>query len=124
MNTEHKRKIQYFIRRIKMVAITIITIKLIRVYFKSNPKIIDDVHRAFKNIDENLLAHAIGQLFLFSLILGCVALLVGFLFYRYSFLEKKICSYIVLFLIVDSVFYYIFPEIPISILKSVLLKTA
>ncbi|MED2148743.1 hypothetical protein [Bacillus thuringiensis] len=107
-----------------MVAISIITIKLIRVYLKSNQEIIDDVHMVFKNVGEIQLAHAIGQLFLFSLILGCVALLVGFLFYRYSFLEKKICSFIVLFLIVDSVFYYIFPEIPISILKSVLLTTA
>ncbi len=124
MNTEHKQKIQYFIKKICMVAISIITIKLIRVYFKSNHRILDDVHLAFKNVDEIQLVHAIGQLFLLSLILGCMALLIGFLFYRYSFLEKRICSFIVLFLIVDSVFYYIFPEIPISILKSGLLTTA
>ncbi|HDR8481924.1 hypothetical protein IRV17_28385 [Bacillus cereus] len=124
MNPEHKQKIQSFIKKIGMVAISIITIKLIRVYLKSNQEIINDVQLVFKNVGETQLAYAIEQLFLFSLILGCVALLMGFLFYRYSFLEKKICSFIVLFLIIDSVFYYIFPEIPISILKSVLLKTA
>ncbi|AFQ19640.1 hypothetical protein P9Y62_02340 [Bacillus thuringiensis] len=124
MNTEQKQKIQSFIKKICMVAISIITIKLIRVYLKSNQEIRDDIHLVFKNVSEIQLSHAIGHLFLFSLILGCLALLVGFSFYRYTFLEKKICSFIILFLIVDSVFYYIFPEIPISILRSVLLTTS
>lgn len=106
-----------------MVTISIITIKLIRMYLKSNQEIIDDVQLVFKNVDDVQLAHAVGHLFLGSLILGCLALILGFSFYRYNFLEKKICSFIVVFLIVDSVFYCAFPEIPISILKSVLLTT-
>jgi hypothetical protein len=66
VNTEQKQKIQSFIKKICMVAISIITIKLIRVYLKSNQEIRDDIHLVFENVSEIQLSHAIGHLFLFS----------------------------------------------------------
>ncbi|PEB54643.1 hypothetical protein COO03_04640 [Bacillus sp. AFS098217] len=116
-------QLQYFLKRICILVPMIISLKLVRQYLKRNEALINDIKTVVEQVGEAQLTHALEELFIMSLSLGIIGLIIGFLIYRFDFLGKKICSFIVLFLIVDSIFYYIFPEIPLAILKSALLAT-
>lgn len=115
-NSQHQTKehIRYIVIRIIKLVMIIALIKWARweLYTNSNARqIIDPL------IQSGQLASAFQSISITLAFIGILLLSIGFVMKRTTFLDSKYFWWIFGFLILDAAFLYVFPDVPILILK-------
>lgn len=119
MSESVKEQLKVYGKRIGKIILFIFLIKYIRFYVAKSEisqQLISQLseHKSQMAM-ENLVRWGLATVFVF----GFFMLIIGFLIYRMSFLEKKLCNYLVIFLFTEPLLYFVFPEIPIALMKSI-----
>lgn len=108
-----------FLRRIGITLFIILVIKSIRTILKTN----ETAHSYFSYILLNSSAEFLFEFFAVNLMaFGTICLLVGYIMKGKSILKHKVFNTILFICLIDALFIFVFPEIPLSVAKAVFLN--
>ncbi|MDX5853536.1 hypothetical protein SIM22_05235 [Bacillus cereus group sp. BfR-BA-01363] len=119
MSESVKKQLKVYGKRIGKIILVILVIKYIRFCVAKSEisqQIISQLseHKSQMTM-EHLVRWGLATVFIFVFFV----LIIGLLIYKMSFLEKKLCNYLIIFLFTEPLLYFVFPEIPIALMKSI-----
>ncbi|WP_242249158.1 hypothetical protein [Bacillus cereus group sp. BfR-BA-01328] len=119
MSESVKKQLKVYGKRIGKIILVILVIKYIRFYVAKSEisqQIISQLSEHKNQMAmEHLVRWGLATVFIFVFFV----LIIGFLIYKMNFLEKKLCNYLIIFLFTEPLLYFVFPEIPIALMKSI-----
>lgn len=119
MSESVKKQLKVYGKRIGKIILVILVIKYIRFYVAKSEisqQIISQLSEHKNQMAmEHLVRWGLATVFIFVF----SVLIIGFLIYKMRFLEKKLCNYLIIFLFTEPLLYFVFPEIPIALMKTI-----
>ncbi|AGE81675.1 hypothetical protein P4159_00585 [Bacillus thuringiensis] len=116
---ENKDSLLLIGKRILKAIFIVLFVKGLRVFLIKNENIKNDIHYFISEVGVEKVLKFISLQFMF---LGIVTLIICYLVKGGSIVNNKLFNYIILFCFVDLVLVYVFPEIYISIAKSIFMS--
>lgn len=110
-----KENIKTILKRIAKMVTLILLLKWIRWQFRSNPELYETLDPL---IQSGQAANAIQILAILLVFLGIVSILFGLALKQATFLETKVFWFIFASLIVNPIFLFAFPDVPLIFLSS------
>ncbi|WP_282156240.1 hypothetical protein [Cytobacillus gottheilii] len=116
-NEDDKEDLRLIIKRVIKIVIAIIVIKLLRVYLIRNESTAGLIHTFNAAIPLEVLLKftSIGMLFI-----GLVCLIFWYLIRGKEIIKNRLFSILLFIFLIDSIFIYLYPEIPAAVARAVL----
>lgn len=119
IDKESKKSLSLIGKRFLRVMCIVLFIKGVRIFLINNENVKETVSSIFLKLDMENFLKIISVQFI---ILGMIAVIGGYLIKGISIINNKFFNYIIFLCFIDLALVYIFPEIYVSVAKSIFIK--